>query len=178
KIIDPDTEQELPPEQPGMLLVYGPNVMEGYLNKPELTQQVMREGKWYVTGDIAKLDHDGFITITDRLSRFSKIAGEMVPHVKVEDELHAILNTADRVFAVVGVPDEKKGEKLIVLYVQYENMVLSEVQDKLSKAGLPNLWLPDDRHYYLVEEMPVLGSGKLDLQRLKKKALEVLASKG
>lgn len=177
KIVDPDTEVELPPEQPGMLLVYGPNVMQGYLGKAELTKSVMRENKWYVTGDIAKLDHDGFITITDRLSRFSKVAGEMVPHVRVEDELHNILNTADRVFAVVGVPDAKKGEKLVVLYVDYENMVLSEVQDKLTKVGMPNLWLPDERHYYKVEEMPVLGSGKLDLQKLKKKALEVLAAK-
>lgn len=177
KIIDPDTEVELPPEQPGMLLVYGPNVMDGYLGKPDLTKSVMREGKWYVTGDIARLDHDGFITITDRLSRFSKIAGEMVPHVRVEDELHGILNTADRVFAVVGVPDEKKGEKLIVLYVDYENMVLNDVQAKLTKVGMPNLWLPDERFYFKVDEMPVLGSGKLDLQKLKKKALELIAAK-
>lgn len=176
KVIDPETEVELPPDQPGMLLVYGPNVMEGYLGKPELTKSVMR-GKWYVTGDIAKLDHDGFITITDRLSRFSKIAGEMVPHVRVEDELHTILNTADRVFAIVGVPDEKKGEKLIVLYVDYENMVLSDVQQKLTKTGMPNLWLPDDRNYYRIDEMPVLGSGKLDLQKLKKIAAEVIGKK-
>lgn len=176
KIIDPETEAELPPDQPGMLLVYGPNVMEGYLGKPELTQSVMR-GKWYVTGDIAKLDHDGFITITDRLSRFSKIAGEMVPHVRVEDELHTILGTADRVFAIVGVPDEKKGEKLIVLYVNYENMVLPEVQAKLAKCGMPNLWLPDERNYYHIDEMPVLGSGKLDLQKLKKQAHDVVTKK-
>lgn len=175
RIVDPETEVDLPPEQPGMLMVYGPNVMEGYLGKPELTKSVMR-GKWYVTGDIAKLDHDGFLTITDRLSRFSKIAGEMVPHVRVEDELHTIVDTADRVFAIVGVPDEKKGEKLVVLYVDYDKMNLAEVQSKLGKSGLPNLWIPDERQYYKVDEMPVLGSGKLDLQRLKKTALELIAS--
>lgn len=172
KVIDPETEADLSPGQPGMLLVYGPNVMEGYLGKPELTQSTMR-GKWYVTGDIAKLDEDGFITITDRLSRFSKIAGEMVPHLRVEDELHKILNTSDRVFAVVGVPDEKKGEKLLVLYVDTEGLNIGDVQQKMAGCGLPNLWIPDERQYYRIEEMPVLGSGKLDLQKLKKKALEL-----
>lgn len=174
KIIDPETEVDLPPGQPGMLLVYGPNVMEGYLGKPELTKSVMR-GKWYVTGDIAKLDEDGFITITDRLSRFSKIAGEMVPHLRIEDELHKIINSAERVFAVVGVPDEKKGEKLLVLYVNTEGVDIKEVQKKMAGCGLPNLWIPDDRHYYLIEEMPILGTGKLDLQKLKKKAQELVA---
>jgi acyl-[acyl-carrier-protein]-phospholipid O-acyltransferase/long-chain-fatty-acid--[acyl-carrier-protein] ligase len=172
KIIDPETEVQLPPGQPGMLLVYGPNVMEGYLGKPELTRSVMR-GKWYVTGDIAKLDDDGFITITDRLSRFSKIAGEMVPHVRIEDELHAILGTAERVFAVVGLPDEKRGERLVVLYTANEGLDLGGVQKKLSTSGLPNLWIPDERNYHQIEEMPVLGSGKLDLQKLKRKAVEV-----
>jgi len=174
KIINPETEEDLPPNEPGMLLVYGPNVMEGYLDKPELTKSVMR-GKWYVTGDVAKIDEDGFIMITDRLSRFSKIAGEMVPHVRVEDELHNIIGSADRVFAVVGLPDPKKGEKLVVLYVDAEGVNVEDVQKKLPACGMPNLWLPDERNYYRIEEMPVLGSGKLDLQKLKKKAVEVSA---
>lgn len=173
KIVDPETEEQLPPGQPGMLLVYGPNVMQGYLGKPELTKSVMREGKWYVTGDIAKLDDDGFITITDRLSRFSKIAGEMVPHVRIENEMHKIIGTADRVFAIVGIPDEKKGERLIVLHTNYEGMPLADVQKKLAISGLPNLWIPDERNYHHIDEMPVLGSGKLDLQKLKKNALEL-----
>ncbi len=177
KIVDPETQEPLQPGQPGMLLVCGPNVMEGYLGRPDMTKDVMRDGKWYVTGDIAKIDDDGFITITDRLSRFSKVAGEMVPHLRIEDELHRVMNTADRVFAVVGVPDEKKGERLIVLYINYENMNVVEVQGKLGASGLPNLWIPDRRNYHLVEEMPVLGSGKLDLQRLKKLALELEGAK-
>lgn len=174
KIIDPETEVDLPPNQPGMLLVYGPNVMEGYLGKPELTKSAMR-GKWYVTGDVAKIDEDGFIMITDRLSRFSKVAGEMVPHLRIEDELHSIIGTAERVFAVVGLPDEKKGEKLIVLHVDAEGVNITDVQKKMAACGLPNLWIPDERNYFRIEEMPVLGSGKLDLQKLKKKAVEVTA---
>ena len=71
----------------GMLLVKGPNLMDGYLGREDLTAQVMHEG-WYITGDIAKLDEDGFLTITDRLSRFSKIGGEMIPHGRVEEAFH------------------------------------------------------------------------------------------
>ena len=79
----------VPVGQPGLLLVRGPNVMQGYLARPEKTAEVLRNG-WYTTGDVAVLDEDGFLQITDRLSRFSKIGGEMVPHIKVEEKLHEL----------------------------------------------------------------------------------------
>lgn len=173
RIVDPETHRELPPGEPGMLCVFGPNIMVGYLGRPEQSAAALLDG-WYVTGDIAKLDDDGFITITDRLSRFSKIAGEMVPHLRVEDELQAIVGTTDRVFAVTGVPDEKKGEKLVVLHLKLEGASREEVCRKLAASGLPNLWVPDERCYFEIAEMPVLGSGKLDLQRLKAQALELV----
>ena len=87
RIVDPETHAPLPLGQSGLLLVRGPNVMCGYLDRPDKTTEVLRDG-WYTTGDIAALDEDGFLQITDRLSRFSKIGGEMVPHVKVEEKLH------------------------------------------------------------------------------------------
>ena len=87
--------------------------MVGYLNEPELTEKALRDG-YYVTGDIAMIDEDGFIKITDRLARFSKIGGEMVPHLKVEDALHAVLG--DTTYHVTAVPDEQRGERLVVLY--------------------------------------------------------------
>ena len=98
RIVDPETSAELPPDSPGLLLVKGPNVMQGYLDKPEKTAEVLRDG-WYTTGDIAAEDEDGFLTITDRLSRFSKIGGEMVPHIKIEESLHEVdrrIRTAPR----------------------------------------------------------------------------------
>ena len=101
---------------PGLLLVRGPNVMQGYLGQPEKTAEVLRDG-WYVTGDIAVLDEDGFLSIIDRLSRFSKIGGEMVPHMKIEEQIHAAAGVTEHSFAVTGVPDEKKGERLIVLHI-------------------------------------------------------------
>ena len=108
RIVSPDTGAPLPLGEPGLLLVRGPNVMRGYLGQPEKTAEVLRDG-WYVTGDIARLDEDGFLQITDRLSRFSKIGGEMVPHMKVEEKLHEAAGVTEITFAVCGVPDPKKG---------------------------------------------------------------------
>jgi acyl-[acyl-carrier-protein]-phospholipid O-acyltransferase / long-chain-fatty-acid--[acyl-carrier-protein] ligase len=116
RVVDPDTGVSLKPGEPGLILVKGPNVMLGYLGRSEKTTEVVKDG-WYVTGDIGVMDEDGFIRITDRLSRFSKIAGEMVPHGVVEDELHGRLGQTG-VLAVTAVPDEKKGEKLVVIYTR------------------------------------------------------------
>jgi acyl-[acyl-carrier-protein]-phospholipid O-acyltransferase/long-chain-fatty-acid--[acyl-carrier-protein] ligase len=171
RVVDPDTRTPLPPNQEGMLAFYGANVMKGYLGKPQMTRDVIRDG-WYITGDIGKVDEDGFITITDRLARFSKIAGEMVPHQKIEDELHKILATNERAFAVTSVPDERRGERLVVLHTPLAGPSLHDVYERLGESGLPNLWIPDERDFIEIAEMPVLGTGKLDLRRLKDLALE------
>jgi acyl-[acyl-carrier-protein]-phospholipid O-acyltransferase/long-chain-fatty-acid--[acyl-carrier-protein] ligase len=173
RIIDPDTLQPLPVGREGLVFGKGPNVMIGYLHKPELTAQVVIDG-WYNTGDMGRLDEDGFLTLTGRLSRFAKIAGEMVPLEKVEEDLHAVLGSADRVLAVTSIPDERKGERLIVLYLPALAMPIPELTTRLGERGLPNLWVPDDRDFHAIEEMPVLGSGKLNLRKLKDLALEKL----
>src|SRR5262249_51960974 len=107
RVVDPETDRPLPFGHDGLVLVAGPNVMKGYLGRDELTHKKIRDG-WYVTSDIGRLDEDGFLTLTDRLERIAKIAGEMVPLQRVEDELHKILGTADRVLAVAAVPDPKR----------------------------------------------------------------------
>ncbi|HET9802140.1 MAG TPA: AMP-binding protein, partial [Candidatus Acidoferrum sp.] len=170
KIVDPETRTELPPDTPGLLLVKGPNVMQGYLNNPQKTAEVLQDG-WYVTGDIAAEDEDGFLTITDRLSRFSKIGGEMVPHIKVEEGLHEAIGIAEQRLVVTSVPDGKKGERLIVLHTLDADQ-LSAAIEKLPTMGLPNLWLPRTNQFYFIEELPLLGTGKLDLRRVKQLALE------
>jgi acyl-[acyl-carrier-protein]-phospholipid O-acyltransferase/long-chain-fatty-acid--[acyl-carrier-protein] ligase len=176
RILDADLSQPQPIGQEGMIFIKGANVMAGYLNKPELTAKVIVDG-WYNTGDMGRLDDDGFITITGRLSRFAKIGGEMVPLEKVEEDLHAVLGTTDRLLAVTALPDEKKGERLIVLHLDTLTMPIPELTTKLGERGLPNLWVPGDRDFYLVPELPVLGSGKLDLRRVKELAIEKTASK-
>jgi acyl-[acyl-carrier-protein]-phospholipid O-acyltransferase/long-chain-fatty-acid--[acyl-carrier-protein] ligase len=171
RIVDPDTGQPLPVNTAGMLLVKGPNVMKGYLGRPEKTAEVLRDG-WYTTGDIASMEEDGFLTITDRLSRFSKIGGEMVPHIKIEEKLHELAGIADQVFTVTAVPDEKKGERLIVLHVLPEDK-LAPVLDKLAESDLPALWKPRKDQFFHVDTLPYLGSGKLDLRTLKNQAAEL-----
>jgi acyl-[acyl-carrier-protein]-phospholipid O-acyltransferase/long-chain-fatty-acid--[acyl-carrier-protein] ligase len=171
KIIDPETLQPLPVNQPGLLLVRGPNVMQGYLNQPEKTAAVLRDG-WYNTGDIATLDEDGFLRVTDRLSRFSKIGGEMVPHIKVEDKLHELAKLTEQVFVVTAVPDERKGERLMVLHTLPDDR-LKETLELLAKCDLPALWRPRPDQFLRVEKLPYLGTGKLDLRKARELALEV-----
>jgi acyl-[acyl-carrier-protein]-phospholipid O-acyltransferase/long-chain-fatty-acid--[acyl-carrier-protein] ligase len=169
RIVNPDTGEPVPLGQPGLLLVRGPNIMQGYLGQPEKTAEVLRDG-WYTTGDMAFLDEDGFLEITDRLSRFSKIGGEMVPHMKVEEVLQDLASASEQVFAVTGVPDSRKGERLVVLHTLSEEQ-LQPCLEKLSSAGLPNLWTPDTRQFFRIETMPYLGTGKLDLRKLRELAL-------
>lgn len=175
RIVDPDTGEPLPVGEQGLLLVEGPNVMLGYLGKPEKTAGVIRDG-WYVTGDIAEMDADGFLTITDRLSRFSKIGGEMVPHVKIEDTLHELADAAQQTFAVTAVPDERKGERLVVLHT-VDDTELAEVLEKLPAGGLPNLWTPRADSFFRIDSIPVLGTGKMDLRKLREIAMERTGAK-
>ena len=165
RLVAPESGEPMPPGEPGLLLVRGPNVMLGYLGQPEKTAEVLRDG-WYVTGDIAALDEDGFLQITDRLSRFSKIGGEMVPHVKVEEKLHEALGTTEITFAVCGVPDTKKGERLVVLHTLPEQR-LAELLRKLPQLGLPNLWIPRPNQFFHVDALPLLATGKRDLRALR-----------
>jgi acyl-[acyl-carrier-protein]-phospholipid O-acyltransferase/long-chain-fatty-acid--[acyl-carrier-protein] ligase len=173
KIVDPSSGKRLPVGEAGLMLVKGPNVMLGYLGQPEKTSEVLQDG-WYVTGDIATLDEDGFLQITDRISRFSKIGGEMVPHIKVEERLHDLMGATDQSFVVAGVPDERRGERLIVLHVLPESR-LKECFEKLVACDLPKLWKPKPDAFFRVDEFPHLGSGKLDLRAVKKLAQELAA---
>lgn len=175
KIVDIETGKTMPIGESGLLLVKGPNVMKGYLNQPEKTASVLKDG-WYNTGDIAHLDKDGFVTITDRLSRFSKIGGEMVPHIAVEEEYLKKLNTTEIVLTVTSVSDEKRGEKIVVLYTDKAGTG-EELHKIITASDIPNLWKPRADDYCKVNEIPLLGSGKLDLKGIKELAKETCGLK-
>ncbi|MGH9523502.1 MAG: acyl-[ACP]--phospholipid O-acyltransferase, partial [Terriglobales bacterium] len=170
RIVSPETGEAMALGQPGLLLVRGPNIMLGYLGREEKTAEVLREG-WYNTGDIASQDEDGFLTISDRLSRFSKIGGEMVPHLKIEDKLHELAEVAEQTFAVTAVPDEKKGERIVVLHTLSDEK-LAPVVEKLGASDLPALWKPRASQFVHVEALPYLGTGKLDLRKMKELAAQ------
>jgi acyl-[acyl-carrier-protein]-phospholipid O-acyltransferase/long-chain-fatty-acid--[acyl-carrier-protein] ligase len=159
---------------PGMLWIKGPNVMLGYMHRPELTAEVIVDG-WYCTGDVAQIDDDGFITITGRMSRFSKIGGEMVPHIQIEDALLQLLsekNYEEQRIAVTAIPDPKRGERLIVLHTELDASP-AELCRRLRESGLPNLYIPAESDFFKVDAIPFLGSGKLDLRRLKDVAMQL-----
>jgi acyl-[acyl-carrier-protein]-phospholipid O-acyltransferase/long-chain-fatty-acid--[acyl-carrier-protein] ligase len=180
KVVHLDSGEDLGPNEEGMLLIRGPNVMLGYMNHPEWTAESIRDG-WYVTGDVARIDRDGYITITGRQSRFSKIGGEMVPHLRVEEAIGDVLraeqveppddesDAADHQVAVTSLPDEKKGERLIVLHTGIPKDP-DDVRRALRDSGLPPLWIPAAENFRQVDEIPILGSGKLDLKALRERA--------
>jgi acyl-[acyl-carrier-protein]-phospholipid O-acyltransferase / long-chain-fatty-acid--[acyl-carrier-protein] ligase len=167
-IVDLETGEGPLVGKEGLLLVNGPNRMVGYLGEPELTAQALRDG-WYVTGDIATIDEAGFIRITDRLSRFSKIAGEMVPHMKVEERLQSLLRDP-HVCVVTAVPDAAKGERLVALHTD-RDLPAQEIWEQLSRTDLPKLWIPKREDLRFVESIPTLGTGKVDLRAVRQLAL-------
>ena len=153
----------------GLLLVTGPNQMRGYLGEPELTREALRDG-WYVTGDIATVDEAGFIRITDRLSRFSKIAGEMVPHMKIEERLQALLEEP-HTCVVTAVPDAVKGERLVALYTD-PALAAQKAWEQLANSDLPRLWIPKREDLHIVDAIPTLGTGKVDLRAVRQVAAD------
>jgi acyl-[acyl-carrier-protein]-phospholipid O-acyltransferase/long-chain-fatty-acid--[acyl-carrier-protein] ligase len=179
RIVDaeqPESLAPLPIGKDGQVLVTGPNVMRGYLGRDDLNRKKLLSG-WYVTGDIARVDDDGFITLTGRLEQFAKIGGEMVPLEHLDESLHKILGSADRMLAVTAVPDPKRGERIVVLYLPTLGMNIAELLKKLSEAGIPNLWIPDERDCFEVAEFPTLGSGKLNLRTVREMAVDLVNRK-
>ena len=168
KVVDQETGEGPIFGRPGLLLVKGPNLMTGYLGQPQQTADVKRDG-WYTTGDVAMMDEDGFIFITDRLSRFSKIGGEMVPHLKIEEAINGVLG--DLCSAVTAVPDAARGERLVAFYTRTD-VTPDDIWEKLCETDLPRLWLPKREHLMQIPEIPTLGTGKVDLRRLRQLALE------
>ncbi|CAN5909289.1 hypothetical protein BH23PLA1_BH23PLA1_29140 [soil metagenome] len=171
KTVDPETGADLPRGTEGLIHVQGPQVMVGYHNREEATAKVLKDG-WYNTGDLGLLDADGFLKITDRMSRFAKIGGEMVPHLAVESAILEATGATEQAVAVTSLPDPKRGERLVVIHTKELGMPPSEIVRKISETGLPRLWVPSAEEFLEFESIPVLGTGKLDLRRLRELARE------
>ena len=179
RVVHKETMQDLPAGQEGMLLVYGANVMKGYLGRDDLTQKKIIQGGWYITGDLAMLDEDGFITITGREERFAKVGGEMVPLEKVEEEIHAVLKSNDRLCGRDRDSRRQEGRK--------DHRAASAVGDVERSASLQgtrrtrfaeHLHSQPERLVTRSSELPILGSGKLDLKKCKQMAMDVAQGNG
>ena len=186
KITDVDDDsKELPLTEQGMIWFKGANIFTGYVGKADLNPTIFKDG-WFKTGDIGRMDLNGFITLGGRLSRFSKIGGEMVPHEGVEQALTEILNidpTAEGgvQIAIAGVSDPQKGEALVLLSAldehqrtSEEKQILQSIRNAMNERQIPTLWAP--KYIVPVEAIPILPTGKLDLRSCKLLADEALAS--
>ena len=167
KVIDLETGEGPLIGREGLLLVAGPNRMQGYIGEPERTAEVLRDG-WYATGDIACMDEEGFIRITDRMSRFSKIAGEMVPHMKLEEQIQGLLDS-QFTCAVTAVPDDARGERLVAFYTD-PGLAAAELWERLCRSDLPRLWIPKREDLRFIDAIPSLGTGKVDLRAVRQLA--------
>jgi acyl-[acyl-carrier-protein]-phospholipid O-acyltransferase/long-chain-fatty-acid--[acyl-carrier-protein] ligase len=171
RVVDRESGAPLPPGCEGLLLVRGPNRMLGYWKRPEETAQALCQG-WYLTGDVGAVDEDGFVRITDRASRFSKVAGEMVPHGRIEEAVGRLIGGAP--CAVISLPEARKGERLVVVYARQE-ISPERLREDLARAGLPRLWLPRRESLFPVASIPTLASGKADLRKIRALALALTA---
>ncbi len=170
RIVDPDSLEPIPTGEDGLILIGGPQIMKGYLKMPEKTAEVIEliDGyRWYRTGDKGHLDEDGFLTIVDRYSRFAKIGGEMISLTTVEEEILDACNDKDLEIAATCLPDQRKGEKIVLLATN--NLDKNKLKKLLSDAKVNPLYHP--AQVLLVEEIPKLGSGKTDFGATKKIAL-------
>ena len=169
KIVSVDDHKPLPANEPGLLMVKGPNVMLGYLNDVAKTSEAIHNG-WYNTGDIATVDEEGFLTITDRLSRFSKIGGEMIPHIRLEQIYNNAINNGSQTVAVTSIPHPTKGEQLVVLHSP-DAPDPEKLHEIVTNSNIPNLWKPPRRNYIKVESIPILAAGKVDVRKLREIAM-------
>jgi acyl-[acyl-carrier-protein]-phospholipid O-acyltransferase/long-chain-fatty-acid--[acyl-carrier-protein] ligase len=178
QVRDPESGKVLGPGERGVLWVTGPHVMLGYLNRPELTEQVVVDG-WYNTGDVVTIDEDGFITIVGRESRFAKIGGEQVPFGVIEEALATLTggneDGAPRA-VVTAVPDEATGERLVVIHTELESSPEDLVKG-MAEQGLPRLFLPAPVDFHEIDVMPLIGIGKVDLEEINRIAREATAGR-
>jgi acyl-[acyl-carrier-protein]-phospholipid O-acyltransferase/long-chain-fatty-acid--[acyl-carrier-protein] ligase len=168
--VDPATRELLPVGSEGLLVVRSASRMLGYLTRDDLTAAAFAHGG-YVTGDMGRIDAEGFVFITGRLARFAKIAGEMVPLDHVEAALATALaaqpGAAEIELAVATVSDPAKGERLVVLHTGWTGDWTALIE---GLPDLPALWRPKARDVRQVDAIPKLGTGKRDLAGIKRLA--------
>jgi len=172
KIVAPETFEELPTNEEGMILICGVQVMKGYLKDEKKTKEVLinLDGEtYYITGDKGRVDEDGFLTIVDRFSRFAKLGGEMVSLGAIEQKIERLISDDEVEFIATSLSDEKKGEKVVLLISHITSEELEVLKRKIKESFDSNLMIPSV--YKVVDEIPKLGSGKKDFAKAKKLAL-------
>ncbi len=163
-----ETGEECKTSEVGKILVKGNLIMKGYLGEPELTAEAIVDG-WYNTGDMGYLDEDGYLWHAGRFKRFVKVGGEMVSLVKVENVMEQFLPEGVSC-CIIEIPDEIKGATIVAAVTKELNKVAI-----LRKMGeeLPNIALP--RQFFVIEELPMMGTGKIDFRTVTKQVLDMVS---
>ncbi len=172
EVVDPETMEVLPAGEDGLIVVAGVQVMKGYLKDPQRTAQAMAEiggARFYKTGDKGHIDEDGFIFIVDRYSRFAKVGGEMISLGGVEEQVEGLFEDGFEAVAV-GLPDEKKGETVVLLYSA--ELEPGEVMERIRSSNVPALMRPS--RVFKVDSLPRLASGKTDFKEARRLAEEMM----
>ncbi len=170
RVVDPVSLATLSPGTDGLILIGGVQVMKGYLKSPDQTAAAVTEldgRRWYRTGDKGHLDPDGFLTIVDRYSRFAKVGGEMISLGAVEEQVRRALAQPELELATVSLPDEKKGERILLLVAA--DLDWEALRRALLAAGVNPLSIPAEMRR--VDAIPKLGSGKTDFSGVRRLAL-------
>ncbi len=166
-----ETGEECKRGETGKIIVKGPSVMKGYFEDPEQTSEVLKEG-WYDTGDMGYLDEDGYLWHAGRFKRFTKVGGEMVSLVKVENIMEKHLPEGVSC-CVVEIPDERKGSYIVAAVSAEINK--TEILRKMM-ADLPSIALP--RQFVVIENLPMMGTGKTDFRTVTGMVKEIVNETG
>ncbi|MGQ0552245.1 MAG: MFS transporter [Planctomycetota bacterium] len=168
EVVDPSTLALLPHGEVGTLRLRGPGVMLGYLDDPAQQERVLRNG-WYVSGDNASLDEDGFLFLADRAARVGRRGGVVVPHATVEEAIAYELGLPQCPPVVLGrgtaVPAVGDDGDLVVLH-RRGSLDPLRVVEGLRRRGLPPAWIPRVEDFVPVDEIPLLPSGTVDYREL------------
>ena len=171
RVVDPVTGVDLPPDTEGELLFRGSNCFSGYLNDPELTAQVFDDEGWFHTMDVATMDPDGRVTFVSRLKDMLKVGGENVDPTEVESYLGACPGV--RQSAVVGYPDARLGEVAVVFVLPAPDAgVAPDELIAFCRGRIASFKIP--RHVFVVDELPMTSSGKVQKARLREMARDRL----
>ena len=171
KIVDPETNRELPPDTPGEFVARGYNIMKGYYKMPEATRQAIDEDGWLHTGDLCTVDSEGYYKVVGRIKDMIIRGGENIYPKEIEEFLYTCDKVSD--VQVIGVPSKQYGEEVMacIILKKGETMTEQEVKD-LVKSHMARHKVPS--YVRFMDAFPVTASGKIQKFKLREEAIEIL----
>ncbi|EPR13257.1 AMP-binding protein [Ruminiclostridium papyrosolvens] len=171
KIVDPETNKDLPDGVPGEFVARGYNVMKGYYKMPEATAQAIDADGWLHTGDLATRDENGYYKITGRIKDMIIRGGENIYPKEIEEFLYTLPEIKD--VQVIGVPSKVYGEEIMACIILKEGYILTEEQVKEAvKANMARHKTP--KYVGFLDSFPMTASGKIQKYKMRENAIAQL----